>query len=91
MDESETGAVVHTKEDSNRTSTEVDLIMATMPDPEARGYFGPRRSRPSTVSITRAPRRKASTAAEQTVEASNGGGVPDRFPPFNPESDIRVK
>jgi hypothetical protein len=90
MDESETGEVVHTEADSNRTSTEVGLIMATMPNPEAGGYFGPKRSRPSTASVTRAPRRRASTAAEQTVGASSGGGVPDRFPPFNPKSDIHV-
>jgi hypothetical protein len=90
MDESEMGAVVHIEEDSNRTSTEVDLIMATMPDPEVRGYFGPRRSRPSTISIMRAPRKRASIAAEQIVGASSSGGVQDRFPPFNPESDIHV-
>jgi hypothetical protein len=90
MDESGTGAVVHTEEDSNRTSTEVDLIMATMLDPEARGYFHPRRNRPSTISVTRAPRMRASTTAEQTVGASNGRGVHDRFPPFNPESVTRV-
>jgi hypothetical protein len=75
MDESGMGAVVHTEEDSNRMSTEVDLIMVTMPDPETRGYFGPRRIRPLTISITRAPRRRASTATEQIVGASNGGGV----------------
>jgi hypothetical protein len=56
MDESEMRAVVHTEEDSNRTST--DLIMVTMPDPEARGYFGPRRNRPSIVSVTRAQGRE---------------------------------
>jgi hypothetical protein len=90
MDESEMGAVIHREEDSNRTSKEVDLIMATMPDLEARGYFGPWRSRPSTVFVTRARRRRASTVIEQIVGASNGGGIQDRFPPFNPESDIRV-
>jgi hypothetical protein len=40
--------------------------MATMPDPKARGYFGPRKSRPLTVAVTRAPRRRASSAAQQT-------------------------
>jgi hypothetical protein len=56
-------------EDHSR-NTEVDLIMATMPDPEARGYFGPRRSRPSTVAVTRAPRRRASSVVQQIVEAT---------------------
>jgi hypothetical protein len=64
--------------------------MATMPDPETRGYFGPWRSRPSIVSVMRAPRRRASTTVEQTVRASSDKGVHDQFPPFNPESDIHV-
>jgi hypothetical protein len=75
MDESEMGAVVHIEEDSNRTSTEVDLIMATMLDPEARSYFGPLRNRPSIVSIMRVPRRRASIVAEETVGASSDRGV----------------
>jgi hypothetical protein len=51
---------VHTEDWSNLV--EVGLIMATMPDLEARGYFGPRRSRPTTVLGTRAPRRRATSA-----------------------------
>jgi hypothetical protein len=61
-----------------------------MPDPKARGYFGPHTSRPSTVPVTRAPRRRASSAAQQIVEATSNEGGEDRFPPFNPENDIRV-
>jgi hypothetical protein len=49
--------------------TEVGLIMATMPNPEARGYFGPRRSRPATIPGTRAPRRRAISASPLTVGA----------------------
>jgi hypothetical protein len=47
--------------------TKVGLIMATMPDLEARGYFGPRRSRPATILGTRAPRRRATSASPLTV------------------------
>jgi hypothetical protein len=39
MEDSELEGVLHTEENSNTTNTKVDLIMATMPDPEARGYF----------------------------------------------------
>ena len=39
MEDSKQEGVLHTKENSSTTNTEVDLIMATMPDPEAQGYF----------------------------------------------------
>ena len=67
---------------------EVGLIMATMPNPEARGYFGPRRNRPTTVPGTRAPRGRATIASPITGGASNNEGEEDRFPAFNPEIDI---
>jgi hypothetical protein len=88
VEASEIEGVLHTEDHSR--NREVDLIMATMPDLEARGYFGPRRNRPSTVGVTRTPRRRASSAVQQTVEATSGEGGEDRFPPFNPENDIRV-
>ena len=88
IEDSELEQVFHIEENSNTTNTEVDLIMATMPDLEAQGYFGPRRSRPSTIAVTRAPRRTALSAAQQTFRATNSGGGEDRFPPFNPENDI---
>jgi hypothetical protein len=88
MEDSELEGVLHTKGHSR--NTEVDLIMVTMPNPEARGYFGPCRSKPSTVAVPRAPRRRASSAAQQTVGATYKGRGEDWFPPFNPENDIRV-
>jgi hypothetical protein len=90
MEDSEPEGVLHTEENFNTANTEVDLIMATMPDPEARGYFNPRRSRPSTVAMTRAPRKRASSTTQQTFGATSSGRREDRFPPFNPENDIRV-
>jgi hypothetical protein len=66
------------------------LIMATMPDLEARGNFGPRRSRPATVPGTRAPRRRATSASLLTVGARTNTGGEDSFPTFNPETNIRV-
>jgi hypothetical protein len=75
----------------DRSSTaEVGLIMATMPDPEARRYFGPRRSRPATIPGTRAPRRRATSTSPVTVGAGTNAGGEDRFPAFNPGTDIRV-
>jgi hypothetical protein len=69
---------------------EVGLIMATMPDPEARRYFGPRRSRPTTVHGTRATRRRATSASPLIVGAGTSAGGEDRFPAFNPKTDIQV-
>jgi hypothetical protein len=68
----------------------VGLIMATMPNPEARGYFGPCRSRSATVPGTRAPRRRATSASPLTVGAVTSTGGEDYFPTFIPEIDIRV-
>jgi hypothetical protein len=67
---------------------EVGLIMATMPDLEARGYFRPRRSRLATVPGTRAPRRRETSASPLTVGAGTSTGGEDCFPAFNPETDI---
>jgi hypothetical protein len=64
--------------------------MATMPDSEARGYFGPRRNRPTTIPGTRAPRRRATSTSPLTVGAGTSARGEDRFPAFNPETDIRV-
>jgi hypothetical protein len=47
---------------------EVGLIMATMPDPKARGYFGPRRNRPATIPSTRAPRRRTTRQVHSRLE-----------------------
>jgi hypothetical protein len=79
---------VHTEDCSS--PIEVGLIMAMMPDPKARGYFGPRRSRPATVPGTRAPRKRATSASLFTIGAGTSAGGEDRFPAFNPEIDIRV-
>jgi hypothetical protein len=69
---------------------EVGLIMATMPNPKARGYFEPRRSRPATIPGIRAPRRRATSASPLTVGVGTSVGGEDRFPAFNPGTDIRV-
>ena len=90
MEDLDPEGVFHNEENSNTTNVEVDLIMATMLDPEARRCFGPRRSRPSTTGVTRALRRRASGTSQQTFGATSTRGGEDRFPLFNPESDIRV-
>jgi hypothetical protein len=79
---------VRTKDRSSLA--EVGLIMATMPDLEARGYFGLHRSIPTTIPSTRAPRRRATSASPLTVGVRTSTRGEDRFPAFNPETDIRV-
>jgi hypothetical protein len=40
--------------------------------------------------MTRAPRKRASSATQQTIGATSSEGGEDRFPPFNLENDIQV-
>jgi hypothetical protein len=81
---------VEVRTEDRSSPAEVSLIMATMPNPEARGYFGPHRSRPTTIPGTRAPRRRATSTSPLTVGAGTSAGGEDRFPAFNPETDIRM-
>jgi hypothetical protein len=81
---------VEVRTEDRSSTAEVGLIMATMPDPKARGYFGPRRSRPTTIPGTRAPRRRATSTSPVTVGAGTNAGGEDRFPAFNLGTDIRV-
>jgi hypothetical protein len=77
MEDSETEGILHT-EDYSR-NTKVDLIMATMPGPEARGYFEPRRSRPSIVVVTRVPRKNikcSTTNSQSNKQRRKRGSVP---------------
>jgi hypothetical protein len=44
--------------DTSRTEEAVNnQILALLPDPAPRGFFGPKRLRPSTAAMTKAPRR----------------------------------
>jgi hypothetical protein len=79
---------VEVRTEDQSSIAEVGLIMATMPNPEATGYFRPRRSRPATILGTRAPRRRATSTSPVTVGAGTNIGGEDRFPAFNPRTDI---
>jgi hypothetical protein len=65
---------VEVRTEDRSSTAEVGLIMATMPDPKARGYFGPRRSRPATIPGTRALRRRAISTSPVTVGAGTSAG-----------------
>jgi hypothetical protein len=64
--------------------------MATMPNPERRGYFGPHRDRPPQEVSRRVTggrnKVKSHHARAETVRDANE----DPFSPFNPENDIVV-
>jgi hypothetical protein len=81
---------VEVRTEDRSSPAEVGLIMATMPNPKARGYFGPRRTRLATILGTRAPRRRATSTSPLTVGTRTSAGGEDRFPAFNPKTDIRV-
>ena len=66
---------------------EVGLIIATMPYPKARGYFGPCWNRPTTVPNMRAPMKIATSISPLTVGARTSIGGEDCFPAFNPKID----
>ena len=64
------------------TNVVVNLIMATMTNPEPRGYFGPRKGRPFTTAVMRTPKRnmgrgRGPTSFTTTLEATD-----DYFPVF---------
>jgi hypothetical protein len=79
--------------DSNTTSNTnavVDSIMATMPNPEPRGYFGPRKGRPSTAAVTRTPRRTGTEVVGQASSTATLEATDDPFPVFNPARDLEI-
>lgn len=81
--------VVAGSSEGNRETTIVDQIVAMLPNPEGRGYFGPRRGRPSNHAVRRAPRTEHEHDVEETAEGLADERNFDPFPPFNPSSDIR--
>jgi hypothetical protein len=86
----EPDGVVEGDDDKNAMNTEVSLIIATMPNPEARWYFGPHNERPSAVAVTTALRRIIVVAMDGARTTTSTIGAEDPFPPFNSKSDIRV-
>lgn len=78
------------RDEVNMMSAEVQSIMATMPNPEARGYFGPRRNKPAQVSGTRAPRRRRTNEGTETVATTRAEVEEDPFPMFEPQEDLQV-
>ena len=62
--------------------------MAMLPSAEARGYFGPRRGRPSNQVVHKGQQTKKNPIEEQTGRGVTVEGGYDSFPPFNPQVDI---
>ena len=56
--------------EENRETTVVDQIVAMLSNPEGRGYFGPRRGRPSNQAERRAPRTERRHVVEETTQGS---------------------
>ena len=79
---------------NTNTNTEenivVDLIMATMPNVERRGYFGPHKEKPPPEPSQRLTRRKkrASTSRAILEVVHNEDG--DCFLPYNLETNVMV-
>jgi hypothetical protein len=63
-------------------------ILALLPDPSPRGFFGPKRLRPSTASVRKAPQR-------MNTERTSGIAQPsameeDLFPEFDPHKHVEI-
>ena len=68
----------------------VDLIMATMPNPERRGYFGPCRDRPAQEGSRRVTGGRNRGVRIEAPPTAVEGASKDPFPAFNPNSDILI-
>ena len=71
-------------------TTTVDLIMATMPNIERRGYFGPRKDKPPSEPSQRLIVRKKKVRTSTTITEVVCNEDRDCFPPYNPKADIMV-
>ena len=71
-------------------SAAVDLIMVTMPNPERRGYFGPRRDRPPQEASRRVTGRRNTHGCSDVLPIVVQDAGEDPFPAFNPENDVVV-
>jgi hypothetical protein len=80
--------VVDNLGEENHEITAVDHIVAMLPNAEARGYFGPRRGRPSNQAVRRAQRTECNHVEERAEQRVRDESNHDPFPPFNPQSDI---
>jgi hypothetical protein len=66
----------------------VDQIVARLPNADSRGYFGPRRGRPSNQAVRKAQRMERNHVQERVEQWARDEVIHDPFPPFNPQSDI---
>lgn len=73
-----------------REITVVDQIVGMLPSAEARGYFGPRRERPSNQAVHTARRTRRHCVNEEISARDQEGGSSDPFPSFNPQTDIKT-
>jgi hypothetical protein len=63
-------------------------ILALLPDPAPRGFFGPKKLRPSTVVVTKAPRRMNTKRASGIAQPSSV--EEDPFPEFDPHKHVEI-
>jgi hypothetical protein len=63
-------------------------IFALLPDPAPQGFFVPKRLRPSTVALTKAPRRMNTKRVSGIVQPSSV--EEDPFPEFDPHKHVEI-
>jgi hypothetical protein len=78
----------HRSEASRPEEALNNQILALLPDPTPRGFFGPKKLRPSIAAVTKAPRRMNtertfSIARPSTMEE-------DPFPEFDPHKHVEI-
>ena len=64
--------------------------MATMPNPERKGYFGPHRDMPAQEGSRRVTGGRNRGVRTEAPPAAVEGASEDSFPAFNPYSDILI-
>jgi hypothetical protein len=63
-------------------------ILALLLDPAPRGFFEPKRFRPSTVAVTKVPRRMNTKRAFGIAQPSSV--EEDPFPEFDPHKHVEI-
>jgi hypothetical protein len=78
----------HVNEASRAEEVVNNQILTLIPDLALRGFFGPKRLRPSIVAVTKAPQRRSTKTTSIIAQPSFVGEDP--FPEFDPHKHVEI-